>query len=380
MRRLLFLANSPRTTRYFRALAAALPEYDCRVRRVGLAFSGAAPSRERVETIIDYGMRRKRARPHYGPRRIAVENWLYATAARAHYRHAAGLIRGWAPDAVCVWGGNAVDVNAVVAAAEDAGLPCWRFENGQLPATTQMDLQGVNARSSVPRDPAFYAARGGDWQPRRAADVVPRAPRKGKASMAAVSLPPRYVFVPFQVMLDSQVLLHSPWITSMEQFFEVLCAAQDAAGRDAPVLVIKEHPSCPRRYPGLHARAAARGGRVLFANGNATGGLIEGAEGVITLNSSVGVESLLLGKPVLALGDAVFGIDGVTARAQDVAGVAAWLSAVGRGAPPAAPLRGAFLAHLAEDYLVPERHQAPGTAHFAAVRARLAGTPWRADR
>jgi capsular polysaccharide export protein len=372
MRRILFLSNSPRVTRYFRTLAAQLPDFQCRVRRVGVRFGGvAAPPPEAVARIIDYGMRRKRARPHYGPLRLRVEQWLYGTAARAHYRHAAALIRDWQPQAVVVWGGNAVDVSAVVAATRDAGVPCWRLENGQLPATTQMDLQGVNAESSVPREPAFYAARGGEWQAQTASAVVPRAPRKGKQAASAVPLPTRYVFVPFQVMLDSQVLLHSPWITGMEQFFELLCAAQDAAGPQAPVLVIKEHPSCPRRYPALHAQAATRGGRVLFANGNATGDLIEGAAGVVTLNSSVGVESLLLGKPVLVLGNAVFDVEGVTTRARDVPGMAAWLAAVGAGTPPPAPLRGAFLAYLAQDYLLPDRHQAPGPAHIAAVRERL---------
>ncbi len=148
--------------------------------------------------------------------------------------------------------------------------------------------------------------------------------------------------------LDSQVLLHSPWIQRMEDLFDVVTAAVAHLGPDAPHVVLKEHPNCPTRFTEIYRRAASMP-NVHIANGNPTGELIAGAMGVITLNSSVGIESLLLGKPVLALGDAVYGIPGVaeTARSRDE--VAAWAAAVAAGTPPAAPLREPFLSYLAED-------------------------------
>lgn len=373
---LLLLYNSPRVRRYFEVLARelpgpALPGLHCVVRRVGVAWRPRHVAASTVAQIIDYGLRRKRARPSMGPLRLAFHARVYAAAARLHYRHALGLIDRLRPVAVGVWGGNAVDVRAVECAARDCGVPCIRFENGTLPDTTQMDLAGVNARSSVPRDPAFYAARGGSWQTATAAAVVPRAPRRGKAALPEVALPPAYVLVPFQVMLDSQVLLHSPWLTSMEALFDAVQAAQALLGAAAPVVVFKEHPSCPRRYPLLHARAQASGGMLRFANGNATGQLIAGALGVVTLNSSVGVESLLLGKPVLVLGEAVYAIDGVAQSAHSVQALADWLGAVASGHAPPAPLRQAFLRHLADEQLLPGKHQAPTAAHIERARAKL---------
>ncbi len=373
---LLLLYNSPRVRRYFETLArqlpdATLPQLHCVVRRVGVAWRPRAVAPATVAAIIDYGMRRKRARPHFGPARLALYRALYSAAARLHYRHALQLIDREQPVAVGVWGGNAVDVMAVVCATRDRGLPCIRFENGTLPDTTQMDLAGVNADSSVPRDPAFYAARGGQWQTATAAAVVPRAPRRGKALLPVVALPARYVFVPFQVMLDSQVLLHSPWLASMEALFEAVQAAQLLLGARAPVVVFKEHPSCPRRYPLLHAQADASGGALRFANGNATGELIAGAQGVVTLNSSVGVESLLLGKPVLALGNAIYAIEGVALSARTVQALADWLGAVADDAAPQAPLRQAFLRYMADEQLLPGRHQAPTAAHMQRARDKL---------
>ena len=148
-------------------------------------------------------------------------------------------------------------------------------------------------------------------------------------------------------------------------------AAQLLLGARAPVVVFKEHPCCPRRYPLLHAQAAASGGALRFANGNATGDLIAGAQGVVTLNSSVGVESLLLGKPVLALGNAIYAIDGVAQSARSVQALADWLGAVADDAKSQAPLRQAFLRYMADEQLLPGRHQAPTDQHIERARDKL---------
>jgi capsular polysaccharide export protein len=294
---------------------------------------------------------------------------VYAAAARLHYDHVASAIDRHKPDALGVWGGNAVDAKAVVMAARHSGLPCFRFENGFLPDTTQMDLRGVNVESSVPRAPEFYRARG--QSSRQLPDhIVPRKPYRGKQAVVPIQLPEWYVFVPFQVQLDSQILLHSPWIQGMRQFFEVVTESAQRLGGVGPALVFKEHPSCPERYPDLHARAAAMEG-VYLAAGNATDELIRNAAGVVTINSTVGAESLLLEKPVLALGNAVYEVSGVTSSARSVDQVADWLASVWGGHPPDAPLRRSFVQFLMEDYLVPGRHQQPGPSHIRAVEKRL---------
>ncbi len=371
MDKILLLHNSPRVRRYFQALAAGIPSHEFVVRRIGARWRGSAVPQSTIDEIIDYGLRRKRARPHYGSVRLGFFRRLYSSAAQLHFKHAVAALEEMKPGAVGVWGGNALDAMAVVVAARQRGTPCFRFENGFLPNTTQMDLQGVNVASSVPRDPKFYRNYGGTWKTETPDRVVPRKPHRNKQEVAPITLPARYVFVPFQVQLDSQVLLHSPWLKRMDDLFDVIMQAVARVGAAAPDVIFKEHPSCPRRYPELHQRAQALR-RVQFANGNATGELIGGASGIITINSSVGIESLLLGKPVLALGNAVYEIPGVTASARTVAGIADWLGAIARGQPPAASLREPFLRFLAQDFLIPDRHQSPGAAHFAAVAARFA--------
>lgn len=369
MRRVLLLYNSPRVKKYFSLLSSSIvsPEVICR----GVSFrlsTSLAPARS-VEEIMDYGMRRKEARAHYGPARLALFRRSYRVAAELHYNHAMQAIGRLRPDAVGVWGGNAVDARAVAVAARNAELPCFRFENGFLPNTTQMDARGVNAESSVPREEAFYLKRAKAADPEVPYAPSVRTPLRAKRGLSPAPLPERYLFVPFQVRLDSQVILHSPWIRDMHQLFDtVVRCARRVSG--APALVFKEHPSCPMRYPVLHENAS-RLDDVRFANGNPTEELIRNAAGVVTINSTVGAESLLLGKPVLALGNAVYEVPGVASSARSEDEVARWIEEVWTGCPPAAPLRNSYLRFLHDEYLVPDRHQDPGPRHIDAVRERL---------
>jgi len=369
IRSVMLVHNSPRVGRYFSRLASAISTPRIVRCRVSATIPSSAPPSGTIDEIIDYGMRRKRARRHYGPARLATIRSIYAAAARLHYGHIVSAIHRLKPDALGVWGGNAVDAKAVVVAARHAGLPCFRFENGFLPDTTQMDLRGVNTESSVPRDPEFYRARGRSDQ-RLPDRIVARNLHRTKRGLRPIALPDRYVFVPFQVELDSQVLLHSPWIQGMQQFFSVMTESARRVGGPRLPLVFKEHPSCPARYVDLHDQATGMDG-VYFANGNPTDELIRNALGVVTINSTVGTESLLLDKPVLALGDAVYEVPGVASSARSEDEVVDWLGAVRAGTPPEAPIRRSFIHFLMDDHLIPDVHQHPGPAHIRAVEARL---------
>jgi capsular polysaccharide export protein len=373
--RLLLVHNSPRVKRYFDRLGHGLSG-QVRVLRcgVGAGLRLPPPPAGTIEEIIDYGMRRKRARPNHGAFRLDAYRRIYRVAARLHYDRVSTRIERDRPDALGVWGGNAVDARAVVVAARHAGVPCFRFENGFLPDTTQMDLRGVNFESSVPRDPQFYrswgAAAGGaqEAKPTLLCDLD----NLGPSEPEPLRLPERYVFVPFQVALDSQILLNSPWVRDMHHLFAILLEAARRVARGPVTLVFKEHPRCPLRYGELH-RAAAASGRASFVSGVPTSELIRRALGVATINSTVGAEALMLGRPVLALGNAVYDVPGVASSARSVDEVAGWLGDVWSGDPLSAPLREPFLAFLAREHLVPEKHQEPGRAHFRAVAAKLQG-------
>lgn len=94
----------------------------------------------------------------------------------------------------------------------------------------------------------------------------------------------------------------------MRQLFEVI---EELSRVTEYNFVLKEHPSSSRNYPDLHQKAK-KIGNIQFANGYPTQELIQKSLAVITINSTVGVESLLFKKRVVVLGDAFYRIEGIT--------------------------------------------------------------------
>ena len=217
------------------------------------------------------------------------------------------------PDAVVIFNGAHYKHQAAISVAEHAQKKIIYLERGCFPNTTMVDDMGVNAASSVSRNAEFYRGYRPKSGVRLPSALLKRENHPKRVSqLESTDIPERYIFVPFQVHDDTQVLIHSPWVSAMEQFYEVLEASLPSLDSNISI-VIKEHPSDTVTYPGLYNRNQ----RIVFANGNDTQTLIESACAVITLNSTVGVESLLLGKPVVTLGNAFYNIKGVATHVID---------------------------------------------------------------
>ncbi|QKK01656.1 MAG: capsular biosynthesis protein [Pseudomonadota bacterium] len=368
-RKILLLYNTPKARRYFTALRRNIPELNLRVAGIGVRGGAALPAEFKRE-IAAYTMARKYVRERIPPWRLHHLQAIHDRFARWHFHAALARIRASRPDAIGVWGGQSIDVRAALRAAECLGIPHYTFECGLLPRTTTCDPRGVNADNSVPRDPAFYASYRG-----KVALPQTLLQRPSWQAREAVSeLPERYLFVPFQMRLDSQVLLYSPWVRDMRHLFEIIAEAAREAVGDAVALVFKRHPSCRAPYRELR-RAADALPNVMFADGNRAQELIDGSEGVITINSTVGIEALLRRRPVLTLGRACYAVSGVAGSARTVGQVAAWMRAVAAGQAPPAPHRDAFLRYLANEYCIPGHHKSPDEAHFAAIGERLSAHP-----
>ncbi len=373
-RRILLLHNTPKARRYFRQLAEHIPDLDIRAAAIGLS-SGPRLADTRYASMARYSMERKWQRHRIPNWRMQSLQRVHQRFAHWHYHAAAAAIKRHQPDAIGVWGGQSVDTRAALEAARDHGVPSYVFECGLLPNTTTCDPEGVNFENAIPRYPRFYANYSA-----RATHPLPDTliARASHHRDDAIELPQDYFFIPFQVRLDSQVLLYSPWIRDMTHLFDVIVeAARNALGASNTALVFKLHPSCRQHYRALQD-AAARDPRIHFANGNSTDELVRQARGVITINSTVGIEALLLNRPVLTLGQACYAIPGVCDSASSVAVVSRWMQQIEAGRTPDAPHRDAFLRYLANEYCIPQSHKHPGEAHFAAISTRLASHPRQA--
>lgn len=209
------------------------------------------------------------------------------------------------PDCLVIWNGMMWHQSIMVAAAQTLQIPIIFMENGPLPATTTVDSKGINFKNSLPRNLSFYQ-QNNIHEKSLPQELVPRAPHKNKRTISDKfsSLPASYIFVPFQVDSDRQILCFSPWISNMRELFSVLEAAADSLP-DSVKIVVKEHPSCSKDFSDLHKKNS----RIYFANSQNTQLLIEKSMAVATINSSVGLEAMLLNKPVIVLGEAFYNIE-----------------------------------------------------------------------
>lgn len=223
------------------------------------------------------------------------------------------------PNTLVVYNGAHYKQQAAIDLAKYSGARVLYHELGCLPNTTAIDPQGVNYLNAVPREAHFYqqyklSSTNNTYNTQAPALIPKQLVARETVKQASVNqtLPEKYIFVPFQVHDDTQVLLHSPWLADMSALYALL----ESSINTLPThycFVIKEHPSDKLSYPQLHNKHP----RIVFANGNNTQELIEQSQAVATINSTVGIEALLLKKPVITLGNAFYNIEGIVYHVEN---------------------------------------------------------------
>ncbi|HET7647444.1 MAG TPA: hypothetical protein VFK17_02675, partial [Gaiellaceae bacterium] len=109
----------------------------------------------------------------------------------------------------------------------------------------------------------------------------------------------RYVYFPLHDAADYKIRQLVPHLADQEEVARRLAAALP----EGIELVVKEHPLSIGRNPLSVLRRLARAPSIrVVAPRTSTHRLIAGAEGVAVISSTVGLEALLHGKPVLTLG------------------------------------------------------------------------------
>jgi len=215
-------------------------------------------------------------------------------------------------NAILIWNGGKYRQLIAIEIAKLHGIQTVFFENGLLPNRLVLDKKGINVENSVPRNKAFFEAY---HNPSRLPDtLIPRQAKNNKKFQTSFTLlPKKFIFVPFQVDSDTQIITHSHWIKNMRGLFDVIVTLSRITEYH---FVLREHPSSSRNYPDLHKRANSIE-NITFANGCTVQTLIERSIAVITINSTVGLESLLFKKRVIVLGDSFYRIEGITKMADN---------------------------------------------------------------
>ena len=280
---------------------------------------------------------------------------------------------------------------AALKVAKARGVPVHVAEEGYIrPNWVTLEAGGVNRNSSLPRDPDWFRrasratpawdagrpVRGAflrravqdvvynvatellawryqsyhthrpwhpfleyaGWLKRFAGAGAARRRSAEKVEAVAASGRPYYLF-PQQLDCDSQIRQHSPF-KRIAPALETVIASFAAHAPSDRLLVIKEHPldnwlTNWRRIVGDIARRHGVSDRVIYLEEGDVQALIAGAAAVVTVNSTVGIVALSKGRPVVALGSAIYDMDQLTFQG----GLDAFWS---EGAPPDPALFDAF--------------------------------------
>lgn len=239
-------------------------------------------------------------------------------------------------------------------AARDAGVKTLYLELAPFPNAVAVDPCGINYLNTVPRDYSFYksyADKSDGW----------RYLEKYIAQRSAVSidlsrqylLDSPYIFVALQTEGDSQLVDFGGNYKTVSSFLTDVCLASSALASGRHILV-KEHPGkkeslsdLVEQYPNVH-----------IVNEFDTVQLIKGADLVLTVNSSVGLEAMILGRPVAASGLAFWSIPSIAYSAKNLSDLKDLFGA--KSYEVDAEQRSSFLNFLDNEYYIHLNWQANG--------------------
>lgn len=222
--------------------------------------------------------------------------------------------------AAVVWNGLNGSRHVYMMGAMDAGAKTLFFEEAPLPNRFTVDVSGVNFTNSLPRSISPYL----NWlsksniEPdtwRQAGRKIVQRPALKPAKISKKSAPPLsepFLFVPLQVPNDSQLRIYGGAFRTVESFVEAIIEA----GKNLPNgwhVRIKEHPTSEQSISHLFDNDVSA--PVFLDNFTDTFEQVAASEGVLTINSSVGLEAMFYDKPVVAVGQCFWAIEGVAISA-----------------------------------------------------------------
>lgn len=261
---------------------------------------------------------------------------------------------------VIVWNGIKGHRYLAAEAAKTLGHVPVYLEEAPLPGRLSVDFKGVNGGNSLPRHASDYAGPATDLVAIRdglEARAARRADVAQDAADAALGSSP-FIFAPLQVPGDSQITVYGDWITSVDQMIDAIVSAADHLPQGWH-LRVKEHPSAKTSFADRIS-----GPNVVLDNTTDTYAQVAASRGVVTINSSVGLHSMLWDKPVLALGEAFWGWSPLAERVSNEGEVAKYF-----GSPDwqyDQTLRQAFFGRLLE-YFPTEEDVVAGRYPLSAI-------------
>jgi glycosyltransferase involved in cell wall biosynthesis len=223
------------------------------------------------------------------------------------------------PDFLVGWNGNGPHfIFLMKVAAKISGIPVFHVERGLLPDTLVFDSQGVNFKSYIS---GSYLPLITEAERESARNYIVDFSSKGKTIVGkteesalsrqdvnktlGLSSDAEYLFFPMQIEGDSNIVLNSPVYKKMASVIEDL---EYVAQQTGLKIICRPHPEyslTPEELKSLHPG-------VIFDNSLHLHTMLKHSAANVVINSTVGLESILLGKPTIALGHSVYSAKGIT--------------------------------------------------------------------
>jgi len=244
------------------------------------------------------------------------------------------------------------------------------MENGLLTGFTTLDAKGVNFGNSLPREADFYRDYAVNKGINKGADEPPNrldTENENEASLVK-SLPKRFVFVPFQVNGDSQIICYSPWIQNMAHLASVLIESLPTFRAAGLEVVVKPHPKCST--PNAKVLALLKTHGVTVVTDTDSKRLVAQSQAVLTINSTVGLEALAAGKKVIVLGQAFYRIKDISLGAGNSRELQTAIGQLANWAPDIQAVSG-LMHYLKQEYQIEGDWRTANAGHIQCLLTRL---------
>ena len=250
----------------------------------------------------------------------ALGRWVKLAFLKGRYNWSRSYFESQ-PEAIALcWQGLTGTRRAFMEGAKDAGAHRLFAELAPLPSRRTLDPEGINAEGSVPRNPNYYDDV--DVDQKLLAEIrdsfQARVSRRTdvRQNTATFETDSQFLFVPLQVPDDSQMTLFAGWCGGLNGFLDALAKASTKLP-EGWHLRLKEHPSSKTAVtPQINAHIK-RGARFILDNETDSFELIKASRGVVTINSSMGLQAMFFEKPVVITGDALYDINGILDKAAN---------------------------------------------------------------
>lgn len=261
---------------------------------------------------------------------------------------------------IIVWNGKKFHQAIACIAAQYCYTACLYMETGPLPGYMQISPYGVDANSNLPKNADFYQS----YTNTEYTEILDQTDLNENKVMIA--------FVPFQVVEDSNIYYHSPWIANMRELYRQLEICVET--NPQLTILIKEHPQCDEYYEDLKNKHS----RLIFQPlDKPIAELLQKSHFVMTVNSTVGMEALLVGKPLITLGEAIYNVETIVQYVKNDEQLQHAIEKISAGWQPNLKVVNGFINYLQNEYAIKGDMDYPTSNELALMSEKIQEIIWR---